>query len=89
MLSSRRAHFAFLLLMLPAMAVLGWLAAIVLRQAWATGSAEAWMMAWVLAFVVGLPATMLLLPIAGWLRTRMLRMHIIPHAGVKIPGTGQ
>lgn len=75
--------------MLLALSVLGWIAGIVFRQAVSAGTAEVWMMLWVLAFVLGLPALMLLLPAVGSLRARQARSGIVPLAGVKIPGAGQ
>jgi hypothetical protein len=54
-------------------------------QAVALGRSEALMMAWVLAFVVGLPATMLLLAAAGAWSTHRPRRSILPNTGVKIP----
>lgn len=89
MLSPRLLRFAFLPLMLLALSVLAWIAVIAFRQAVATGIAEVWMMAWVLAFVLGLPLLMLLLPAAGALLARIARSGTIPLAGEKIPGAGQ
>lgn len=89
MLSSSRARLAYVLSLLAAFVVVLGLAMVVLRQAILTGTAEAWMMAAVLAVVVGLPLAMLLLPIAGWLQRRMRDWRIIPNAGVNVPGVGQ
>lgn len=89
MLSPRLLRFAFLPLMLLALSALAGIAVVAFRQAIAAGSAEVWMMAWVLAFMLGLPALMLVLPAAGSLRARLARPGIVPLAGIKIPGTGQ
>lgn len=89
MLSPRLLRFAFLPLMLLAFSVLAGLALLVFRQALAAGAAEAWMMALVLVFVVGLPALVLLLPVAGSWQAQRPRHRIIPLAGEKIPGAGQ
>lgn len=89
MLSSSRARLAYVLSLLAAFVVVLGLAMVVLRQAILAGTAEAWMMAAVLAVVVGLPLAMVLLPIAGWLQRRMRDWRIIPNAGVNVPGVGQ
>ena len=89
MLSPRLLRFAFLPLMLLALSVLAGLAVLVFQQALAAGAAEAWMMALVLAVVVGLPALVLLLPVAGSWQSRRVRPGTIPLMGEKIPGTGQ
>jgi hypothetical protein len=59
------------------------------RQALSIGSAEVWLMAWVLAFVVGLPVLVVLLAVLGAAQLHPPRFRIIPFAGVKIPGAGQ
>lgn len=43
---------------------LGWLAIVALQAAMALGRAETWLMAWTLAFVVGLPLALPLLALA-------------------------
>lgn len=85
MLSTRRARLAYLPIMLSAMAGLAWLAMIVFRVALGSGRGEAWLTAWVLAFVVALPAAMLLLPVLGALRWRRPESAIVPNAGVNVP----
>lgn len=85
MLSSRRARLAYLPIMLSAMAGLVWLALIVFRLALESGRGEAWLTAWVLAFVVALPTAMLLLPVLGALRWRRREGSIVPNAGGNIP----
>lgn len=89
MLSPRQLRFAFLPLMLLALSVLMGLAVVAFREALAAGAAEVWMMAWLLAFVVGLPLLLVLLPVVEALRARGSRSAIVPLAGGKIPGAGQ
>ncbi|HEU4993031.1 MAG TPA: hypothetical protein VFT52_11175 [Luteimonas sp.] len=76
----------FLPLLLMVLAGLG---VIALEQASHLGSSEFWLMAWMLAFVVVLPAAMVLLAVIGALQRRRHPVPIIPNAGVKIPGAGQ
>ncbi len=54
-------------------------------QAVHQGRSEALMMAWVLAFVVGLPVATLGLAAAGAWSTHRPRRSILPNTGVKIP----
>jgi hypothetical protein len=89
MLSSPRARFAYVLIMLAAFAGVLGLAAIVLKQALFAGVAEAWMMAGVLVMVVGLPLALILLPVASWLKRNVRAHGIIPDAGENVPGAGQ
>lgn len=89
MLSSPRARFAYVLIMLAAFAGVLGLAAIVMKQALFAGVAEAWMMAGVLVVVVGLPLALILLPVASWLKQNMRTHGIIPDAGENVPGVGQ
>ncbi len=49
------------------------------------GRSEALMMAWVLAFVVGLPVATLALAAAGAWSVHHPRRSILPNTGVKIP----
>lgn len=76
----------FLPLLLMVLAGLG---VIALEQASRLGSSEFWLMAWMLAFVVVLPAAIVVLAVAGALQRRRHPAPIIPNAGVKIPGAGQ
>lgn len=69
--------------------LLAWLGVLALEQASRLGSSEFWLMAWMLGFVVVLPAAMVLLAVAGTLQRRRHPLPIIPNAGVKIPGAGQ
>jgi peptidoglycan/LPS O-acetylase OafA/YrhL len=89
MLSSNRARFAYVLSLLAAfLPVLG-LAIVVLKQALMAGTAEAWMMAGVLAVVVGLPMAMVVLSVASWLHQRLKGWSIVPYAGENVSGAGQ
>jgi hypothetical protein len=89
MLSSPRARFAYVLTMLTAFTGVLGLAAIAMKQAIYAGAAEAWMMAGVLAVVVGLPLAMILLSVASWLQRRARAYTIVPNAGENVPGAGQ
>lgn len=89
MLSSPRARFAYVLIMLAAFAGVLGLAAIVLKQAVSAGAAEGWMMAGVLAVVVALPMALILLSVVTWLKRRVREYGIIPNAGENVPGAGQ
>ncbi len=89
MLSTRLLHLALIPIMLLAFSALAGLAFIVFRLALAAGTEEAWMMGWVLAFVVGLPLLVLLLALAGSRRWRSPGSRIIPLVGEKIPELGQ
>ena len=64
-MSFRRATVIALVPVLVAGAIaLGWLGLIALQAAMALGRAEAWLMAWTLAFVVGVPLALPLLALA-------------------------
>ena len=89
MLTSRRGFAAFVLLLLPPIAVLIWLAAILLQQAFAEGLLEGLITAWVLGFIVLLPVAMVLVPVASWLWARLRSWLTVPHAGENIPMAGQ
>lgn len=89
MLSSSRARFTYVLIMLAAFAGVSGLAVIAMKQAIFTGAAEAWMMAGVLAVIVALPLALVLLPVASWLQLRMRSYIIVPNTGEKVPGAGQ
>lgn len=89
MLSSPRARFTYVLIMLAAFAGVLGLAVIAMKQAIFTGAVEAWMMAGVLAVIVGLPMALVLLPVASWLQRRMRSYIIVPNTGENVPGAGQ
>lgn len=89
MLSSTRARFAYVLTLLAAFLVVLGVAVVVLRQASMAGAAEAWMMAGVLAVVVGLPMAMLMLPVVSWLQRRVRSWLIVPNTGENVPRAGQ
>jgi hypothetical protein len=65
------------------------LASTLMAQGFRAGAAESLMLAWILAFVIGLPALLLALPLARRLGAALRRHHTIPSAGVKIPDLGQ
>lgn len=86
MLSPSQIRLALLPLLMLAVPVLAVLAVIAFQQALAAGTAEVLMMAWVLAFVVGAPALLLLLPLVERVRSRQkAESRIIPPAGEQIP----
>ena len=78
--------------LLPALLVAGialaWLAILALREAMALGPGETWLMAWMLAFVVGLPLALPLLGLARWWQSFLRRPRIVPHSGGKVPCAG-
>ena len=78
-------YAAALPLLPPALFVLGWLGLTAFRQAVGAGPGAALMMAWTLAFVVGLPVVLVLLAITGRPRARRQGPAIIPLKGGKIP----
>ncbi len=65
-----------------ALLCLGFLA---LAQAAERGQSETLLMAWILAFVVGVPVAMLALAAAGAWSIRHPRREILPNAGARIP----
>ena len=85
-MQSRRAlHAALLPLLPPALFGLGWLGLVAFRQALQAGWGDALLMAWTLAFVVGLPIALVLLAVAGRTPHAPGGARIIPSAGGKIP----
>jgi len=88
MLTPRQARYAFLPVMLVAMAALVGVALVVLQQGLAAGPDEFWMLAWVLAFVLALPAAMLVLPVVSAVLRAATRPETVPLAGGKIPNAG-
>ncbi|GAB3390686.1 hypothetical protein [Lysobacter fragariae] len=89
MLSSNPARYTYVILLLVALLGLSGLGLVVLRQAVAAGPAQAWMMAGILAVVLGLPLSMLMLAVAGWMRRHARHVGIVPNAGENVPGVGQ
>jgi membrane protein implicated in regulation of membrane protease activity len=69
--SRRIALFVLLPAALLGAAALFALAAIALQAAMAVGSVEGGLMAWMLAFVVGLPLVLPVLALARWLSSRI------------------
>jgi hypothetical protein len=88
MLTPRQARYAFFPLMLIAMTALIGLAVVVVQQGLAAGPDEFWMLAWVLAFTLVLPAAMLVLPIISAVLQQATRRETVPVAGEKIPHSG-
>lgn len=85
----RFARLAFAsLLLLGAVAVLG-LGVLVFGAGLEDGRAAAWLVAWMLLFVVVLPVAMLAMSIARVLRAAPASSRTVPYPGQKIPGTGQ
>ena len=84
----RLALTAFLPILLLAGIALAWLAFLALREAMALGAGEAWLMAWMLAFVVGLPLALPVLGLARWLQSFGRTARIVPHSGEKVPCAG-
>lgn len=85
----RLARLAFALLMLPGLvAVLG-LGTLVFGAGFDDGRAGAWLVAWMLLFVVVLPAALLAMSVARLLRVAPAPARTVPHSGWKIPGAGQ
>ncbi|MBU8977115.1 MULTISPECIES: hypothetical protein [unclassified Lysobacter] len=88
MLTPRQARYAFLPVMLIAMAILVGVALIALQQGLAAGPDEFWLLAWVLAFVLALPGAMLVLPVVSAGLRAATRPETVPLTGVKIPDSG-
>jgi len=88
MLTPRQARYAFLPVMLVALAALVGVALVVLQQGLAAGPDEFWMLAWVLAFVLALPGAMLVLPVVSAVLHAATRRETVPLAGGKIPDAG-
>ena len=89
MSAAQRARLVVLPLLPAALAVLGWLGFVALRETIAAGNGVAWLMAWVLAFLVGMPLLVLVLAIAGAVQRHDLRRSLVPYSGETIPGAGQ
>jgi hypothetical protein len=79
-----------LLMLLPLMLAMPvGLGVLLFRAAAHAGNGEAWAVAWMLAFVVGLPVTLVALAIAGALQGHAGASRIVPFTGEKIPRVGQ
>ena len=89
MSTGRKFSFALLPLLPISLAALVWLGSVAFRLALDAGAGEAMLMAWVLAFVVGLPVLIVLLAVIGALQAHHRGPRIIPIMGVKIPGVGR
>jgi len=97
MSAPQRFRLAILPLLPVALAALVWLGISAFRAALAQGGDAVWLMAWVLAFLVGMPLLVLGLAVAGELQLHGPRVRSalplpdagIPNAGVKIPKAGQ
>ena len=85
MLPPRLLRRVYLPAMLIALSLLGGVAASVIHEGVMAGRAEAWMVLWVLGFVLGLPALLLVLPGIGALLRLARSRDNIPYAGGKIP----
>jgi hypothetical protein len=89
MSAQQRVRLAILPLLPVALAVLGWLGFVALRESLISGNGAVWLMAWVLTFLIGMPLLVLGLAIAGALQRHQLRRALIPYAGENIPGAEQ
>ena len=85
----QRTRLFVLPLLIAELAVLGWLGFIAISQAIASDNGQAWLMAWVLAFLVGMPLLVLVLAVAGALQRHDLARSLVPYSGENIPGAGQ
>lgn len=65
------------------------LAARLMGQAFRAGTQESLLVAWLLAFVVGLPMLLAGLVVARRMGAWLRQHHIIPDSGENIPGMGQ
>ena len=89
MLSLRQIR-RILLMLLPLMLTMPvGLGVLLFRAAAHAGNGEAWAVAWMLVFVVGLPVTLVALAIAGALQGHAGASRIVPFTGDKIPRAGQ
>ena len=84
----RLAFIAFVPALLLAGSALAGLAFLALREAMALGTGEAWLMAWMLAFVVGLPLSLPVLGLARWWQSLGRSARVVPHSGEKVPCAG-
>ena len=89
MSASQRARLVVLPLLPAALAVLGWLGFVAINESVAHGAGTAWLMAWVIGFLVGMPMLLLGLAVAGALQRHELSRVLVPYSGEQIPGAGQ
>ena len=89
MSTRQKARLAVLPLLPIALGVLAWLGFVAIRESILNGGGVAWLMAWVLAFLVGMPLLVLGLAIVGAVQRHQLRQALVPYSGEKIPGAGQ
>ncbi len=85
MLPPRLLRSVYLPTMLIALLLLGGVAVSVIHEGLLAGRAEAWMVLWVLGFVLGLPALLLVLPALNTLIDLARSRDNVPCAGGKIP----
>jgi membrane protein implicated in regulation of membrane protease activity len=86
---SRLARLAFALLMLLGLVAVPGLGMLVFGAGFDDGRASAWLVAWMLLFVVVLPTALLAMSIVRMLRVAPTRQATVPYPGQKIPGAGQ
>ena len=89
MSAPQAARLALLPLLPIALAALAWLGFVAFRESVAIGGADTWLMAWVLAFLVGMPLLVLGLAIAGAAQRHTLARNLVPYSGETIPGAGR
>jgi hypothetical protein len=86
---SRSARLLFLALLPAGLAVLAWLGIALFDEALARGGLDLWLTLWLLAFLVGLPALVVVLAVAGTLQAQRRWHRIVPNTGKNIPGAEQ
>ena len=89
MSAPQAARLALLPLLPIARAALAWLGFVAIRESMLNGGGVAWLMAWVLAFLVGMPLLVLGLAIAGAAQRHTLARNLVPYSGETIPGAGR
>jgi hypothetical protein len=86
---SRLARFAIALLMLLGLSAVLGLGMLVFGAGFDDGRAGTWLVAWMLLFVVVLPAALLAVSIARVVRIAPSAKATVPYPGQKIPRAGQ
>jgi hypothetical protein len=89
MLSLRQIRRILLMLLPLMLAMPVGLGVLLFRAAAHAGNGEAWAVAWMLAFVVGLPVTLVALAIAGAMQGHAGISTIVPFTGENFPETGK